>query len=143
MRAFFLFIFLSLAACLSLRAQDTVPYSTQGRPHSVIRSDKEDGAITSFNGHSTRYNVPDKFVRKKNIGIGLTVAGIGMLATGIALYATAPKQTGYNQYGQSTQYTTLGGVIGVLMIPASLGLTIPGAVLWGKYARKIHRGQSR
>ncbi|MBS1622516.1 MAG: hypothetical protein JST83_00680 [Bacteroidetes bacterium] len=143
MRAFFLFIFLSLIASISLQAQDTLPYPTQGRPHSVIRSDKEDGTITSFNGHSTRYHVPDKFIRKKNTGIGLTVAGIGVLATGIALYATAPKQTRYNQYGQAGQYTTVAGVIGVLMIPASLGLTIPGAVLWGKYARKIHRGQTR
>lgn len=143
MRALSLLILLALTACQSLHAQDTMPYPSQGRPHSVIRSDKEDGAITGFGGHSTHYNVPDKFIRKKNTGIGLTVAGVGMLATGIALYATAPKTTGYNQYGQTTQYTTVSGVIGVLMIPASLGLTIPGAVLWGRYARKIHKAQSR
>lgn len=143
MRALFLLISLSLAACISLHAQDTIPSPSQGKHPSVIRSDKEDGTLTSFNGHSTHYHVPDKFIRKRNTGLGLTVAGVGMLAAGIAMYATAPKQTGYNQYGQATTYTTIPGVIGVLIIPASLGLTIPGAVLWGKYARKIRRSQIR
>lgn len=143
MKPFFLLFSLLLSACLSLQAQDTVPYHTQSQPRPVIRSDREDGAITGFNGHSTKFNIPDKLIRKKNLGIGLTVAGVGMMATGIALYATAPKQTRYNQYGQATQYTTVAGVIGALMIPASLGLTIPGAVLWGRYAGKIRRAQRR
>ncbi len=142
MRAFLLLIFVSVTACSSLYAQDTVPYRSQSQPRSVIRSDKED-AITGFNGRSTHLSIPDKFVRKRNTGIGLTVAGIGMLTTGAILYATAPKRTYYTSYGQSQTYTTVAGVIGVLMIPASIGLTIPGAVLWGKYARKIRKQSTR
>ena len=141
MKALFLFIFITLTVCAPLYAQDSVPYSrSNSRP--MIRSDKEE-AITGFNGQSTQLHIPDKFVRKRNTGIGLTIAGAGMLATGIALYATAPRRTVYTGYGQTQQYTTVAGVIGVLMIPASIGLTIPGAVLWGKYARKINRQRDR
>ncbi|MCW3126551.1 MAG: hypothetical protein JWO03_2209 [Bacteroidetes bacterium] len=133
---FFITILLSLA----LSAQDTIPGPSGGKYRSaVIKSD--DNSLMTFDGVRATSHVSDKLVRKRNTGMGMTIAGLSLFTVGTILIATAPWQPHYSPYGSVSYSTTPAGIVGVLMIPVSIGVTIPGAVIWGRYAAKIRKAQ--
>jgi hypothetical protein len=144
MKTLSLFVVLFLSIALSLHAQDDKPAPGSGKHNSqVFKSDKtDDNSLMTFDGTHASSRVSSKLVRKRNTGIVLTAIGAGMFTTGIALAATAPYTTSYYPNGSSYTRTSAGGLIGTLMIPASFALTIPGAVIWGRYAHKIKKAQS-
>jgi hypothetical protein len=78
-------------------------------------------------------------LKMMKIGKTLTIAGGVLLVTGVALIASADEM-----YYNST--TTQNGTVeegdpkfffGVLALSGGLGMTIPGAILWSKGAKKF------
>lgn len=145
MKTFSLFIILFFWIADSVQAQDDKPAPGPGRHKSqVIKSDKtDDNSLMTFDGTHASSRVPSKLIRKRNTGIILTAIGAGIFTTGVALVASAPYSTYYYPNGSSYTRTTPGGVTGALFIPLSLAFTIPGAVIWGRYAHKIKKAQAR
>ncbi len=87
--------------------------------------------------------VPGK--QKKVTGMVLTALGAGLLATGIGLVATADSYSytySTGTYGSSSS-GDLGGALGILAIPASAGLWIPGIVKWNKGGKMMKRYEEK
>ncbi len=72
--------------------------------------------------------------RRRNIGIGFTVAGVGLLGVGVALIALTPRTPNTSFLSSITP----GTVAGMLMSLGGIGMTIPGALILGKCGHK-HR----
>ena len=112
---------------------------------SMLRKEHYQGAndvdLVAFNGYRASPKVTDKLVKKRNIGIGLFVGGISMIGIGAALLATTPKQSTTATGGLLITTPSPGTVIGVVMIAAGVGITIPGAAIWGSYSAKLRRAE--
>lgn len=78
-------------------------------------------------------------MRQKNIGIGLTAAGLGLIAIEGILMATSNWQKVTTSYGTTYGTRDMKGAIGQLLIVPGIGLTIPGGLVWGAGKRKIKR----
>ncbi len=75
-------------------------------------------------------------LRQKKVGMGLTIAGLGLFATSFALIASGIlPSSNFN----SNRNTGLRVLIGGVLINPAIGLTVPGAVLWGVGNRKFRR----
>jgi hypothetical protein len=101
----------------------------------------------TYNKHISDYQQEEiPGMKRRNTGIALTVLGTVLLATGIALVATASSlsySASTSTYGGSQSSGDLGGALGVLAIPASLGLLIPGIYQWTKGARIMKASRNR
>jgi uncharacterized membrane protein YidH (DUF202 family) len=102
---------------------------------------RDDNVLVTFDGYRATSRVTDKLVKRRNLGIAFTAGGIGLIAGGAILAALAPRETVGNGYGGMMQSPGIGTLAGVVMIIGGVGLTIPGAILWSKYAGKIRRAQ--
>ena len=85
--------------------------------------------------------VPDNApgARKVRIGRGMTIGGGILLIGGIALAANADSYS-YNYTSTNGQVEESGdakGALGVVMIAAGVGLTIPGIIIWSKGAKRL------
>ena len=82
--------------------------------------------------------------RMRNVGRTLTIIGGAMLIGGIIVYNEADPVYDYN-----SQYTTYytkeeqQAALGVLMVMAGTGMTIPGIILWSKGSKKYKRHLER
>jgi hypothetical protein len=90
--------------------------------------------LIAFNGYRASPRVTDKLIKKRNVGIGLTIAGA-------VLYTALPRQTVTNSGGQLYLTPSAGSIAGVLMMLAGTGITIHGAIIWGRNAHKIHKAE--
>jgi hypothetical protein len=97
--------------------------------------------LIAFNGYRASPRVTDKLIKKRNVGIGLTIAGISMVGVGAVLYTALPRQTVTNSGGQLYLTPSAGSIAGVLMMLAGTGITIHGAIIWGRNAHKIHKAE--
>ena len=85
--------------------------------------------------------IPDNApgMHKIKIGRGMTISGSVLLVSGIALAATADAY--YYNYsstnGQTTESGDLKGGVGVILIAAGVGLTVPGVIIWSKGAKRL------
>jgi hypothetical protein len=84
-------------------------------------------------------NAPGMY--KIKMGRGMVIGGSVLLVSGIALAATADSYSySYtNTNGQTTESGDAKGAIGVIFIAAGVGLTIPGAIIWSKGAKRLKR----
>ena len=99
--------------------------------------------LVAFNGYRAAPRVTDKLIKKRNIGIGLTIAGVCMVGVGAAIYATTPRQSNTSSGGYQLVTPSAGSIAGVLMMIVGTGITIPGVALWGSFAHKIHKAEQQ
>ena len=97
--------------------------------------------LVAFNGYKAAPRVTDKLIKKRNIGIGLTIAGVCMVGVGAAIFATTPRQSSSSSGGYQLVTPSAGSIAGVLMMIAGAGITIPGVALWGSFSHKIHKAE--
>jgi hypothetical protein len=102
---------------------------------------KKDDDLIAFNGYRASPQVTDKLIKKRNVGIGLAVAGMTLVGVGAVMYAAIPKQSITNSGGYQYLSPSPGSIAGVLMIIGGIGITIPGAIIWGRNAHKIHKAE--
>jgi hypothetical protein len=86
-------------------------------------------------------NIPDNApgARKVRLGRGMTIGGGILLIGGIALAANADSYS-YNYSstnGQVEESGDIKGALGVVMIAAGVGLTVPGIIIWSKGAKRL------
>jgi len=103
--------------------------------------DNNDVDLVAFNGYRASPRVTDKLVKKRNIGIGLFVGGLSMIGIGTALLVATPKLSTTTSGGLQVTAPSPGTVIGLVMIAAGVGITIPGAAIWGSYSAKLRRAE--
>jgi hypothetical protein len=89
----------------------------------------------------TQTEIPDNApgMHKVKVGRGMTIGGSVLLVSGIALAATADAYY-YNTTttnGQTTESGDLKGGVGVILIAAGVGLTVPGVIIWSKGAKRL------
>ena len=112
---------------------------------SVLRKehykDNSEADLVAFNGYRASPRVTDKLVKKRNVGIGLFVGGISMMGIGVALFAATPRLSSTTSGGIQVIGPSPGTVIGVVMIAAGVGITIPGAAIWDGYSAKLRRAE--
>lgn len=80
-------------------------------------------------------------LRMRNAGRTLTILGSAMLVGGIIVFNSA-DETYYNSYtsnGTTYEEGDPKAAVGILMIVAGLGTSIPGVILWTKGAKKYKR----
>jgi hypothetical protein len=106
-----------------------------------IRADTTTADLVAFNGYRATPRVTDKLVRKRNIGIGLTIAGATMIGIGAAIYAVTPKSSANGSGGVLFATPSPGSVAGILMIVLGGGITIPGVAIWGSYAHRLRKAE--
>jgi hypothetical protein len=97
--------------------------------------------LVAFNGYRAAPRVTDKLIKKRNIGIGLTVAGVCTIGVGAAIFATTPRQSTSSSGGYQLVTPSAGSIAGVLMMIVGTGITIPGVALWGSFSHKIHKAE--
>lgn len=102
---------------------------------------KQTDGLIAFNGYRASPQVTDKLIKKRNVGIGLAVAGVSMVGIGAVLYTALPKQSITTSGGLQYLTPSPSSIAGVLMMLAGVGITIPGAIIWGRNAAKIHRAE--
>lgn len=128
-------------AKIQYRINDTGKDDSESNSDEEILKKKDDNGLVTFDGYRASSHVTDKLVKKRNLGIGLTVAGMGLIAAGIALAVATSSQTQPNGYGGTMSSPGIGTLAGIVMVIGGVGITIPGATLWGKYGSKIRKAQ--
>lgn len=108
---------------------------------SAIRKESPAHGLVTFDGYRADSRVSPKMVKMRNIGIGLTIGGVVLLTAGAVVVAKAPMDNQPNGYGGTTTLPSLGTIAGAVMIVAGVGLSIPGAALWGSNAAKMKKAQ--
>ena len=95
-----------------------------------------------FKQYTEKVSVPSAYRRrsyggdKKTTGIILTSVGVASLITSAALLGTT-KWTVRSSAGSVGIYSSdTKAIIGGVLIPIGLGLTIPGAIIWGVNSRR-------
>ena len=78
-------------------------------------------------------------IRQRNVGIGLTSAGLGLLGVGAILMATSNWQKIQTSAGTTYGTRDVRGALGMLMCVPGIGLTIPGGIIWGLGEKKIKK----
>lgn len=73
-------------------------------------------------------------LRQKRVGMGLTIAGLGLFATSFSLIASGIFSSSNNSRNAGTRM-----VFGAVLLNPAVGLTVPGAILWGIGSRKNKR----
>lgn len=104
-----------------------------------MRRDQDSMGLVAFNGYRATPRVTDKLVKKRNLGIVITVGGACLAGLGAVIYEVTPRQTYSNQTGLYTP--SPGAVAGVLMMAVGVGLTVPGVIIWGTSVGKIRRAE--
>jgi hypothetical protein len=117
--------------------QDNPLYKSPEVTQSRHRDKDSSSDLVAFNGYRASSHVTDRLVRKRNLGIGLTVGGLCLAGAGAALYAVIPKQSISNSGGYLVTSPSPGAVAGILMIAGGLGITIPGAIIWAHSAHRL------
>jgi hypothetical protein len=74
-------------------------------------------------------------LRQRNVGRALALGGVAMFAGGVMLINQADPPVTRNGYTQYDYRETLGS----LMVTGSLGMIIPGVILWSKGAKRYNR----
>jgi hypothetical protein len=115
-------------------------YVKARRPDPASKEARTDDLI-AFNGYRASPQVTDKLIRKRNVGIGLCVGGVTLIGVGAVMYSVIPRQSVTNSGGYQYLTPSPGSIAGVLMMIAGAGITIPGAIIWGRNAAKIHRAE--
>jgi hypothetical protein len=78
-------------------------------------------------------------MRQRNVGIGLTSAGLGLLGVGAILMATSNWQKIQTSAGTTYGTRDIRGALGMLLCVPGIGLTIPGGIIWGLGGKKIKK----
>ncbi len=107
----------------------------------VVKSDQPYEDLVAFNGYRATPRVTDKLVKKRNIGIGLTVGGVCLVGLGAVVFSVSPKQSTASSGGVLFSTPSPGSIVGILMIAAGVGITIPGVAIWGSYAHRLHKAE--
>lgn len=100
-----------------------------------------DADLVAFNGYHASPKVTDKLVKKRNIGIGLFVGGISMMGIGATLLAVTPKQSTTTMGGLQVTTISPATVVGVILLGGGIGITIPGAAIWGNYSARLRKAE--
>ena len=80
-------------------------------------------------------------MHQKKIGTTLTVCGGVVLVIGTVLAATADSYSynySTNSNGQVQESGDAKGAIGVVLIAAGIGMTIPGVIIWSKGVKRLN-----
>jgi len=97
--------------------------------------------LLAFNGYRASGGVTDKLIKKRNMGIGLTIGGGCLIGLGAVVFAVTPRYIVSNQNGYLVSSVSPGAIIGVLMMAGGIGISIPGAAIWGSSVHKIHKAE--
>ena len=73
---------------------------------------------------------------RKTTGIVLTSVGLGTMAVGAILMGTSTWRTTRTATSVNTTSSEPKALVGMLLLPVGLALTIPGAIIWGIESRR-------
>ncbi len=112
-------------------------HSTQPGQSVVMAGNSDTILKRGFGGSTGKGVIPEKLLTRRNTGAGFTVIGIAAMATSVILLSTATWRTYSTGYSSGVSSSDPQAVVGGLMIPLSIGMIIPGSIIWGISNRKI------